>query len=103
MIVMKEMDILKAKAEFDDIMAMVQVAAQEGTRIDLVEQDLWHRLLRLGRITLGSLESRLNYQLFEIAVLISRISRFRFRFAVNASSTYLHRAETAAPEILPNA
>lgn len=54
MIVMKEMDILKAKAEFDDIRAMVQVAAQEGTRIDLVEHDLWHRLLRLGQITLGA-------------------------------------------------
>ena len=54
MIVLKEMDILKAKVEFDDMIAMVQKAAQEGTRIDLVEQDLWDRLLRLGLITLGS-------------------------------------------------
>ena len=43
----------------------------------------------MGAAVNGPLESRLNYQLFEIAVLISRISRFRFRFAVNASSTYL--------------
>jgi len=54
MIVLEEMDILKAKAEFDDMIVMVQKAAQEGTRIDLVEQDLWDRLLRLGLITLGS-------------------------------------------------
>jgi hypothetical protein len=54
MIVLKEMDILKAKAEFDSLLAMVEQAAQEGTRIDLVEQDLWNRLLRLGRISLGA-------------------------------------------------
>ena len=53
MIVLKETDILKAKAEFDDMIAMVQKAAQEGTRIDVVEQDLWTRLLRLGLATLG--------------------------------------------------
>jgi len=52
MIVLKEMDILKAKAEFDGILAMIEKAAQEGTRIDLVEQDLWTRLLRLGLATL---------------------------------------------------
>lgn len=53
MIVLKEMDILKAKAEFDGIIDMVQKAAHEGTRIDVVEQDLWTRLLRLGLATLG--------------------------------------------------
>jgi hypothetical protein len=53
MIVLKEMDILKAKEEFDNMLDMVQKAAQEGTRIDLVEQDLWNRLLRLGLIALG--------------------------------------------------
>ena len=52
MIVLKEMDILKVKAELEDMLAMIQKAAQEGTRIDLVEQDLWNRLLRLGRISL---------------------------------------------------
>jgi hypothetical protein len=52
MIVLKEMDIFKAKAEFDGILTMVQEAAQAGTRIDLVEQDLWTRLLRLGLTTL---------------------------------------------------
>ena len=52
MIVLKEMDILKVKEEFDNMLDMVQKAAQEGTRIDLVEQDLWNRLLRLGLITL---------------------------------------------------
>ena len=35
------------------------------------------------------LGSRLNYQLFGSAVLISRISRFSFRFALNASSMCL--------------
>lgn len=54
MIVLKEMDILKAKAEFDNLLAMVQQAAQEGTRIDLVEQNLWNGLLRLGRISLDA-------------------------------------------------
>jgi len=53
MMVLKETDILKAKAEFDDMIALVQKAAQEGTRIDVVEQDLWTRLLRLGLATLG--------------------------------------------------
>jgi hypothetical protein len=53
MIVLKEMDILKAKAEFDGIINVVQKAAHEGTRIDVVEQDLWTRLLRLGLATLG--------------------------------------------------
>jgi hypothetical protein len=52
MIVLKEMDILKAKNELDDMLAMVQQAAHEGTRIDLVEKDLWQRLLRLGRMSL---------------------------------------------------
>jgi hypothetical protein len=52
MIVLKEMDILKAKAELEEMLAMVQQAAQEGTRIDLVEKDLWQRLLRLGRVSL---------------------------------------------------
>ena len=54
MIVLKEMDILKAKAELEDMLAMIQRAAQEGTRIDLVEQDIWNRLLRLGQISLGA-------------------------------------------------
>lgn len=53
MIVSREMDILKAKAEFDDMMAMIERAAKDGTRIELVEQDLWDRLLRLGLIALG--------------------------------------------------
>jgi len=53
MSVLKERDMLKAKAEFDDMMVMIEKAAHEGTRIDLVEQDLWDRLLRLGLIALG--------------------------------------------------
>ncbi len=52
MIVLKEMDILKAKNELGAMLAMIQQAAQEGTRIDLVEKDLWQRLLRLGRVSL---------------------------------------------------
>ena len=52
MMVLNELDILKAKAELDDLLAMVQQAAQAGTRIDLVERDLWTRLLRLGLISL---------------------------------------------------
>jgi hypothetical protein len=40
MIVLREMDILKAKAEFDDIMAMIERAAKDGTRIELVEQEI---------------------------------------------------------------
>jgi len=48
MILMKEMDILKAKSEFDEMVAMIEKAVVEGQRIDLVEQDLWDRLLRLG-------------------------------------------------------
>ena len=50
MILMKEMDILKAKAQLDDMLAMIEKAAQAGTRIDMVEQDLWDRLLQLGFI-----------------------------------------------------
>jgi len=52
MIVLKEMDILKAKTELEDMLVMIQNAAEEGTRIDLVEQDLWNRLLRIGQISL---------------------------------------------------
>jgi len=54
MIVLQEMDILKAKTEFDNLLTMVQQAADRGTRIDRVEQDLWNRLLGIGRIALGA-------------------------------------------------
>jgi len=45
---MKEMDILKAKDEFDEMVAMIEKAVTSGERIDRVEQDLWDRLLQLG-------------------------------------------------------
>ena len=48
MILMKEMDILKAKDEFDEMVAMIEKAVTSGERIDRVEQDLWDRLLQLG-------------------------------------------------------
>jgi len=48
MILMKEMDILKAKEEFDEMVAMIEKAVTSAERIDRVEQDLWDRLLQLG-------------------------------------------------------
>ncbi len=52
MILMKEMDILKAKEKFDDMVAMIEKAVVTGERIDRVEQDLWDRMLQLGHTLL---------------------------------------------------
>ncbi len=52
MILMKEMDILKAKEKFDDMVTMIEKAVVIGERIDRVEQDLWDRMLQLGHTLL---------------------------------------------------
>jgi hypothetical protein len=44
-----EQAILKARGQFDAIVCLVRQAAQRGERIDLVERDLMHNLLALGR------------------------------------------------------
>ena len=71
MILMKEMDILKAKEEFDKMVAMIAKAVSAAERIDRVEQNLWDRLLQLGHALLrgfvnaqgtGDLGATLEYE-----------------------------------------
>ena len=52
MIMAQEQSIFKAKEEFDQMVAAVRQAAAQGQRIDLVERDLWKRMLALSRLML---------------------------------------------------
>jgi len=52
MIMTKEQAILKAKSEFDQMVIAIRKAAAEGQRIDLVEHDLWQRMLEMSRLML---------------------------------------------------
>ena len=52
MIMAQEQSILKAKDEFDQMVAAIGKAAAEGQRIDLVERDLWQRMLGISRLML---------------------------------------------------
>ena len=48
MILAKEQAILKAEEEFQNMMEMVQQAANNGVMIHEVEGNLWERLLKIG-------------------------------------------------------
>ena len=52
MIMAQEQSILKAKDEFDQMVAAIGQAAAEGQRIDLMERDLWQRMLAISRLLL---------------------------------------------------
>ena len=52
MILKEEVDILKAREKFDEMVAMIEKAVTAAERIDRVEQDLWERLLQLGHTLL---------------------------------------------------
>jgi len=54
MIMTQEATLLKAKDEFQKIEEAIRQATIQGTRIDLVEEDLWDRMLGLGRLLLTS-------------------------------------------------
>lgn len=54
MLMTQEQEILKAKVEFQKIEAFIRQAAIEGKRIDLFEEDLWGRMLKLGRLLMTS-------------------------------------------------
>ena len=71
MIMAQEQSILKAKSEFDQMVVAIRKAATEGQRIDLVERDLWHRMLAISRLMLqgfvdlqgpGDLGTTLEYE-----------------------------------------
>jgi hypothetical protein len=52
MIVAQERGIFKAKAEFDEMVEAVRQAAKQGVCIHEVEEDLWSRVLLMGRAVL---------------------------------------------------
>ncbi len=71
MIMEQEQSILKAKDEFDQMVTDIRKAAGDGERIDLVERDLWQRMLAISRWTLqgfvdlqgdGDLGATLDYE-----------------------------------------
>ena len=71
MIMAQEQSILKAKDEFDQMVAAVRKAAVEGQRIDLMERSLWQRMLAISRLMLqgfvdmqgpGDLGATLEYE-----------------------------------------
>ena len=43
----QEQSILKAKDEFDQMIIAIGKTAAEGQRIDLMERDLWQRMLAI--------------------------------------------------------
>ena len=54
MIMTQEAALLKAKDEFQKIEETIRQATIQGSRIDVVEENLWDRLLGLGRLLLTS-------------------------------------------------
>ena len=54
MIIAQETAMLKAKKEFQKIEQAIRQATIEGERIDVVEENLWERMLNLGRLMLTS-------------------------------------------------
>ena len=48
MMMTKECGLLKAQAEFQGMIELVQQSTKDGRRIDEVERDLWQRLLAIG-------------------------------------------------------
>ena len=58
MIVTQEATLLKAKDQFQKIEEAIRQATIQGTRIDVVEEDLWDRMLGLGRLAVDQLCSR---------------------------------------------
>jgi hypothetical protein len=52
MMMTKECALLKARAEFQGMIELVQQATKDGLRIDEVERDLWQQLLAIGRAML---------------------------------------------------
>jgi len=71
MIMTQEQSILKAKSEFDQMVTAIRKAVEQGQRIDLVERDLWQRMLEMSRLILqgfvdlqghGDLGATLEYE-----------------------------------------
>ena len=54
MIMTQEAALLKAKDEFCKIEEAIRQATIQGTRIDVVEENLWDQMLGLGRLLLTS-------------------------------------------------
>jgi hypothetical protein len=54
MIMSQEIALLKAKEEFQKIEETIRQATIQGTRIDVVEENLWDQMLGLGRLLLTS-------------------------------------------------
>ena len=54
MIMAQETAMLKAKKEFQKIEQAIRQATIEGERIDVIEENLWERMLNLGRLMLTS-------------------------------------------------
>jgi len=54
MIIAQETVTLKAKKEFHKIEQGIRQATIEGERIDVIEENLWERMLNLGRLMLTS-------------------------------------------------
>ena len=54
MIMTQEAGLLKAKEAFQKIEACIRQATLEGTRIDVLEQNLWDQMLGLGRLLMNS-------------------------------------------------
>ena len=54
MIMAQETAMFKAKKEFQKIEQAIRQATIEGERIDVIEENLWERMLNLGRLMLTS-------------------------------------------------
>ncbi len=54
MIMAQETAMLKAKKEFQKTEQAIRQATIEGERIDVIEENLWERMLNLGRLMLTS-------------------------------------------------
>jgi hypothetical protein len=52
MIMMQEIVLIKVKEEFEQIAETIRQATIQGTRIDVIEENLWDQMLGLGRLLL---------------------------------------------------
>ncbi|MCP4605293.1 MAG: ISKra4 family transposase [Proteobacteria bacterium] len=113
MIMSQEIGLLKAKEEFQKIEETIRQATIQGTQIDVVEENLWDRMLGLGRLLLtsfvaghgtGDLGPALEYQgriLNRLAQLHNKPYMSVFGALPDIERTVYGTRETQKHELIP--
>ena len=112
MIMTQEQRILKAQDQFDQAQALIRQACSQGQRIDLVESDLWGRMLEIGRSLLegyvaGYAQGDVGPALEQPGSILRRLDQPHVRryvsvFGELAISRYVYGTrETQKHEVIP--